>query len=124
MENITKMISLAFNVFMFCLAVWVLHSENTAYLHALKAASKIQKEDVIYEQHNDKDRENIVKKAEVMSVLFDSLEYDVEIDGTLISKSENVKMFLTTMKFNHKEYQKSYAYDSSGNMTRVVYQGI
>lgn len=125
MENLTENIHIVFSIFLFCVALTVLALFNHNYNMSLNAAKKINKNHVMYEQNININDECIVKKGKIISELLDDpLEYDIEIDGFLISKSENTRENIENYKIDHDIYKKSYAYDSNGNVTRIIFKGI
>lgn len=123
MNQSTDVIHQAFAIFLFCIAVTILFVTYRSYITTLNHSKKIQKEDILQEQYKDS-KVITVTKGEIMTLLFHDLEYDVEIDGNLISKSVNVKENITTYPFDFAKYIKTYAYDDNGNITRIILKGL
>lgn len=123
MDNIAKYIQQGFNIFIFCIAITFLFTCFNTYNNILYTAKEIKKNDVIYEKYSDSG-EAVVDKAELIVTLFSQLEYDIEIDGSLFSKKENLKESIYTFPIDHKKYLKSYKYDNNGNVTRIIYKGM
>lgn len=125
MDNLTENFHQVFTVFLFCMALTILVICNKQYLKTLDAAKGIQKGQVMYEQVNNINSDCIVKKGEIISDLLDNpMELDMEIDGVLISKSENTRENIEEYKIDHEKYRKRYAYDSNGNITRIIFNGL
>lgn len=123
MEQVGKWIYIIWNIEVFCLAIFCLFMNDRGYSEALQSVAKLKKENVIFEQYNDEGRD-IVTRAEIIDSLCTKLDYDIEIDGTLISKSGNTKLYISTYKINCNKYLKSYSYDNKGNITKIIYTGL
>lgn len=124
MEHGLNLLHQAFAVFLFCIAVTILfiayHSYNSA-LHSVKDNRKVE---ITYEQYNDIEEITVTKGKIISMLLNNPLAYDMEVDGILISKSENTRENISTYNFNHDKYTKNYAYDSKGNITRIIFKGL
>lgn len=124
MEHGVKLIHQAFTIFLFCIAVSVLFIIYHSYISALDSAKQINKDKIIVTQFSDI-KETTVTKGMIITILLNNpLEYDMEIDGLLISKSENTRENITTYHLNYEKYNKSYAYDSKGKITRIILKGL
>lgn len=123
MNQNTDFIHQAFAIVLFCIAVTILLVTYHSYIATLNNSKKIQKEEIMFQQYRER-KENIVFKSDVITMLFHPIEYDLEIDGYLISKTENVKKNVATYMINHDRYKKSYSYDNKGNITRIIFCGL
>lgn len=123
MDNINKLLYQAFTILIFCLSINILFTLNKNYGDFLNASSKILSEDIAFEQTNTLEK-IIYTKGEIILMLLNKLDYDVQIDLILISKSENIKENITDFNILDKNYTKSYAYDNKGNITRIIFQSI
>lgn len=123
MEHITELIHQAFAVFLFCISITVLLISYHSYLNTLNSAKRIQKNDIIYQQYQENEKD-IAPRSEVIALLLHELDYDVEIDGILISKSEDTEENISSYYITHEKYLKSYAYDNDGIITRIIYKGL
>jgi hypothetical protein len=123
MEHITKYIDQGINIFLFCMAIVILFNCYSNYNNILITVKENQNEDIIYEQNNESE-ESSVSRGEIITMLFGQMEYDIEIDGVLISKIDDTKENIATFNINHEEYLKSYVYDNKNNVTRIVFTGL
>lgn len=123
MDNINKLLYQAFAILIFCLSINILFTLYKNYGDFLNVSSKILSEDIAFEQTNTLEK-IIYTKGEIILMLLNKLDYDVQIDLILISKSENIKENITDFNILDKNYTKSYAYDNKGNITRIIFQSI
>lgn len=120
MDHALDFLYQGFTTFMFCIAITVLLVEYSSYITALQTSEELLKEDIMFEQAHTVDQ-GIITRGEIITCFLDTLEYDLEINGQLISKSENVKNNISSYSIPDKQYQKSYAYDNNGNITRIIF---
>ncbi len=125
MQNVTKFLEMAASLFIFCIALTFLLYQ-TRLLNDLITAIKAQisNQDIFYEQERSLDeiQEGKVSYAEVIATLFGDLDYDIQINNmTILKENYNCQIFdFTTVP--KMEYTKSYQYDSSGNIVKVIYK--
>lgn len=124
MENAANLIHQAFAIFLFCIAVTILFFTYHSYISTLTTAKQINTDKIMHEQYSDIKEPTVTKGMIITMLLKYPLEYDMEIDGLLISKSENTRENISTYRFDHEKYKKSYAYDSKGNITRIIFKGL
>jgi hypothetical protein len=120
MENISELLHQVFAVLVFCAAVFLLFMEFRNYESVLLHTKFIFEEKIVYEQDNESE-ERPIKKGEIIASLFLQQEHDMEINGYLISKTQNTKDLLLSYNIPNTDYVKSYAYDNSGTITRIIY---
>lgn len=124
MEQGINLLHQAFTIFLFCIAVTILFFTYHSYNSALYSVKPNKKVEIMYEQYNNQ-KEITVTKGKIISMLLNNpLVYDMEVDGILISKMENTRENIITYHFEHDKYTKSYAYDSKGNITRIIFKGL
>jgi len=123
MDHVTELLHQTFATFLFCIAATILLIGCRCYEIVLNSSNQILNEEIMYEQYNDID-ENIFTKGEIVTLLFNELEYDIEIDGFLISKIENVKENILSYSIPDADYLKTYVYDNNGNITRIMFKRI
>lgn len=123
MDNINKLLYQAFSVIVFCISVSIFFALFKNYDNFLHTSSKILSEDIAYEQSNTLEKK-IYTKGEIILILLNKLDCDVQIDLTLISKTENIKENIEEIHILDKNYIKSYAYDNKGNITRIIFQSM
>lgn len=123
MEQIPETIDQGFSIFLFCMSIIILFHCYSNYNNLLITVKDYQSQDVIYEQY-DENKSEAVSKGEVIATLLGQIEYDIEIDGVLISKIDNTKDNISTYGISHEKYLRNYVYDNSNNITRIVFTGI
>lgn len=122
MGNIDKFIRSAFALMVFCGAVLLLSIEATTYTNMLGIVRESIKQDAIYQQYNVLERE-IITGTELVATLFQSLEYDIMIDGVIIRKSEHDTDSIKGYGIRTVNYKKTYQYDGNGAIIMIVYTG-
>lgn len=120
MDNVTKIVKQATFVLMFCLAITYLFWQYSSYLGVVKASNDMMTEDVMYEKYNEV-KDITFTKGEIILFIISELEYDVEIEGLLISKHENVKENIEHYVIDEDVYVRTYGYDVYGNITRIIF---
>ncbi|MHB8131369.1 MAG: hypothetical protein ACYDEX_20500 [Mobilitalea sp.] len=122
MGNIDKFIRSAFALMVFCGAVLLLSIEARTYTKMLGIVRESIKQDAVYQQYNILDRE-IITYSELVASLFQSLEYDIMIDGVIIRKSEHDTDSISGYGIRLVNYKKTYHYDGNGVIIMIVYTG-
>jgi ferredoxin-fold anticodon binding domain-containing protein len=85
---------------------------------------QISKENILYENERTYDEVKEIKStyADLISVLLGDLDYDVVINNmTILKENYNYKMFDFSV-IPQGEYTKTYEYDSSGNIAKVIFK--
>lgn len=123
MEITTKFIKLASAGIIFCIGVFYFIYGINTYNKALTTVRESIKDDkIIYQQYYS--NEEIVTYSELIAVLFQELEYDIEIDGLLISKYEHQAENIINYEIEVTSYSKRYVYSASEKITRIIYEKI
>lgn len=123
MENIVKLFERAFEVFLFGLSALILLSMSRELSSEIGLVKNLTAEqNIIYEQQIDELDPGSVSKAEIISSLLGSLEYDVEINQLDINKDTYDYKIFDFSQIPSGEYKKSYKYDSSGNIIKVIFK--
>lgn len=120
MSNVTKLLYQVFAALMFCIAISLLLFGYRSFMSVVASSKEITDEQVIFEQNHEFE-EAFVTKGDLIAMLFTPLEYDIEIDGFLINKYENVKDNLSSYPIVEANYRKSYVYNDDGNIIRILY---
>ncbi len=125
MENGTKLIEVSSYIFMFCAAITILLFFNRGMNNLIVSTkTQVSNQNILYENERSYEdiKESKVSYSEVISVLLGNLEYDIQInDMTILKESYNYQEFDFSI-VSQAEYTKSYQYDSSGNIIKVVYK--
>ncbi|NLZ82588.1 MAG: hypothetical protein GX915_02875 [Clostridiales bacterium] len=120
MENILKFIKLAFAGLFFCVGVYFFLNGISTYNKSLSTVrGKIKDDERLYQQNYS--NEKTVTYSELISSLFRGLEYDIEIDGFLISKYEHQPEYIINYDIKETNYIKRYFYDKGEKITRIIY---
>jgi hypothetical protein len=86
--------------------------------------NQIGTENIFYENQRlyDEIKESKTTYAEIITTLLGDLDYDILINNmTILKDNYNYKMFDFSI-IPQGEYTKTYQYDSSGNIVRVVFK--
>lgn len=126
MQNISKLLELSASILMFCMAVTLLLYSNRS-LDKIISSTRIQisSENIYYEDERlyDEIKESKTTYAEIITTLLGDLDYDVQINSlTIFKENYNYKMFDFSV-IPQGEYTKTYQYDSSGNIVRMIFKG-
>lgn len=126
MQNISKLLELSASILMFCMAVTLLLYSNRS-LDKIISSTRIQisSENIYYEDERlyDEIKESKTTYAEMITKLLGDLDYDVQINSlTILKENYNYKMFDFSV-IPQGEYTKTYQYDSSGNIVRMIFKG-
>lgn len=131
MENGKALLIQAIETIIFCIAVTLLLIQAKQYTNILQTLNHTeQKNSLMYEEqkiYTDNQHEMLVESISykgLIASLCDTLEYDLEIDGLLISKYEHIPEHIEEYNIKEKRYRKSYAYDTCGNVTRIIYTSV
>lgn len=110
----------AVSVILFLLATTILLRQASIYMDLVKSVKEAYKDtDALYQ--SEYSASEIVTYDELIASLFGTLEYDLEINGFLISKYEHTVDQIGDYNIADTNYSKSYFYDSNGNITRIIY---
>jgi hypothetical protein len=123
MGNAMKIVQISIYIVLFCAGIYVLISEEKTYVQTLEIIRENIKDNELYQQYTNTDRETI-GYSEIISSLLNPLEYDVMVDSIFINKDTHGKDKIEGYGINRKSYKKSYEYDDYGNITTVIYTGI
>jgi hypothetical protein len=121
MENVNKLLYLAFASVVFCMGLIFLVYEIRSYRDVLETTRESYKNQELYQQYNTTE-ESIVPRSELIATLFQPLDYDIKIDDFIIRRTEHSTDKISGYGINKKNYFKSYEYDLNGNLTMVVYK--
>ena len=122
MENWKELLYQSISTIIFCVAITLLLHQSASYSKLLEQI-KCKDEPLIYQQPWDKD-EPLVTYAELIASLVQPLEYDMEIDGLLISKYDHTVDQIESYDIKNTKYRKTYAYDSNAVVTRIIYKSV
>lgn len=125
MEHGKELIYQAVNVLIFCIAITILLNRASSYLSLIKSVKNAYNDsDALYQDEYIDIDTDYVTYDQLITSLFSTLEYDLEINGLLISKYEHTIDQIESYNIADTKYIKSYFYDSNGNVTRIIYTSI
>lgn len=120
MDIVYQYIERIASTIVFILACYVL-AGFTKNCFTLLRESRLQLQQPAVNEQLYEIEEDIVSSSELKAALFYELEFDVQIDDILISKQEHTVQMIESYQNKSIRYKRSYAYDSRGNITRVIY---
>lgn len=121
MEDVNKLLYLAFSAIVFCIACLILFFEVRTYRDSLSEVRENYKgEKELYMQYNTKNKE-VVTYAELIATLMEPLEYDVIIDGNRISRLTHTTDKIPGYGITNINYIKSYHYNVNGDVDAIIY---
>lgn len=123
MGNGKELLYQAVSTILFCIAISLFFRQAASYQQLVaRVKEAYQDSDALYcAEYNASD---YVSYAELVITLCKTLEYDVEINGELISKYDQTVDKIDSYGIANTDYQKAYAYDTNGNVTRIIYTSI
>lgn len=122
MENINKMLRMAFSVIVFCIGMLLMITKTVEYHKLLRTCRERPRQDVIYEQYNAKASEEvIVTYHELIATLFYPLEYDISVEGQVIPKAGHTTNRIESYGIRNTDYLKSYRYNEEGDILMIIY---
>lgn len=124
MDNVTKLLHLAFAAMVFCIGAVCLFFETRTYSSSLAGVRELYKDDKEgYMQYNEKEI-MIVPYSKLVAILMQPLEYDIMIDGKLIDKDSHTADQIYSYGIQQINYRKTYQYDAEGDVNLIVYTGM
>ncbi len=125
MQNISKLLELSASILMFCMTVTLLLYSNRS-LDKIISTTRIQisEENIYYENERlyDEIKESKTTYAEIITTLLGDLDYDVQINNMTILKENYNYMMFDFSVIPQGEYTKTYQYDSSGNIVKMIFK--
>jgi len=128
MENVFKLVRMAFNVIIFFIALTLLYMMFRQYDSLVReSAESISGDNLMYESV-PLETNHYITKGDLISLLMDGLEYDVEIvdaSGTylIISKDYNPSS-IDLYPITSEKFEKSYSYHLNGGITKIIFRYI
>jgi hypothetical protein len=120
MERANKLLYIAFGSIMFCAGIFILISSANNYKETLEIVRQNYKDDIILYQQFNPVMEDIVTYPELIAMLYSRLEYDIEINGVLISKDIHSRELIQNYGIRDTDYIKSYEYNEKGEITKIA----
>lgn len=131
MDHGKELLLQAVSVILFCMAITGLFHQARSYAKLVKTVKECySNEQVLYEQKAEPTKNqnslygNCCSYTELIATLCNPLEYDIEINGLLISKYEHTGSQIDDYAIASTDYLKSYAYDQNGAVTRIIYTSM
>lgn len=122
MDNISEFLYLGFATTLFCLGIYVFFLGIGQYNSVLDKAINNYEDEYIVSMKSLEHREDIYyTRGYITALLFDPLDYDIQIDNYLINKSFHDKSRINDYRLNSDFYKKQYIYNSEGKISKVVF---
>ncbi len=127
MQNLTKFLETVTYLIIFCMAGTILLFHSRSLNNFITTVKKeISSQNIFYEKERTSDeiQESKVTYTELISTLFVDPDYDIQINSmTILKENYNYREFdFSTVP--QAEYTKSYQYDSSGDIAKVIYKSL
>jgi|BioPla2DNA2_1021312.scaffolds.fasta_scaffold189783_1 hypothetical protein len=107
-------------VILFCIGTFLLINGSSKYIHTVKVVRQNLKDDeVLYQQYITEEANT--SYAELIGMLFNQLDYDIEIDGLIIDKSTHTQDKIASYGIEKVDYKKEYLYDYNGKIYKIVF---
>ncbi len=124
MKNITDYLEIAAYIFIFCIAGTLLLYQNRELNYFITAMKNVaDNQNILYEQSYDKPDNSKVSYAELITVLSGDIGCDIQINDLPILKENYNYQEFDFSGVPQSDYTKSYQYDYSGNIVKVIYTG-
>lgn len=124
METGNKLLYFALATIIFCIGTYLLLYSNKQFDIVLdNNRNKLKEKEEMYQQYITVDKE-IVSSAELITTLFNPLEYDIDIDWINITKRSHNRELIGTYGIRNINYKKTYSYGESGNILKIRYTGL
>lgn len=131
MDVLEELLQQGLSLVIFCVGVTVLLLQFHDYMDLMEGVRELNKEVIIAEQkegnvghHLVEEGYQVVSKGELISYLLHQLEYDMEIDGVRIRKTENSRGNIASYEFHSDYYKKGYRYDENGLIKAILFYGV
>lgn len=122
METIHKFIYLTFYSLLLCLGLNILMVQIQSINGIYEVLEIEMKEDNLTNSSIQEEPQiPEVTYSQLMCTLIGSLEYDIEINGLLINKSQFIGLDSQTYNIARTNYEKQYKYDQNGKIIKIVY---
>lgn len=123
MDHAKELMIQAVSAIIFCIAVALLFRQVKNYTQLLsEVKNHYQNTEALYQ--SEYFGSEVTTYAQLIASLSHPLEYDLEINGVLISKYEHTTDQISEYHIANTNYRKSYFYDFNGNVTRIIYQSV
>lgn len=131
MELFEELLQEGLALILFCVGVTVLILQFNDYRNLVEEVRGLHKEVIIREEKKldlsqliVDDKDQVVSRGELISYLLHQLEYQIEIDGVKIHKTENIRGMIMSYEFHSEYYQKGYRYDENGAIESILFFGM
>lgn len=122
MDNISEFLYLGFATTLFCLGIYVFFLSFNEYNTVLNnVTDNYENEYLVSSKVMEIEEEIYYSKGYIIALLFDPLDYDIQIDNYLIDKSFHNKSKIKDYRFDSNFYKKQYIYNSEGNISKVLF---
>jgi Flp pilus assembly protein TadG len=128
MENITKFLRNAFYVVLFFISVTMLYQSSKSLYSVTKKSGDVIADDNNLYQANLTDTNHYIQRAELIAILMEDVSYNINIvdpSGTYSVEADSYNpVNITGIVLSANQYEKSYSYDESGKIVKIMYRFI
>lgn len=122
MENWKELIYQSISTVIFCVAVTLLLHQYASYTKLIRQLNCM--DELLFYQQYKNEEDALISYAQLIATIVQPLEYDIEIDQVLISKYEHTRDQIESYGIKNEMYEKNYAYNENGEVTRILYKSI
>lgn len=123
MSEVVKFLEHAMYVLMFCLAVTLFIKSSTALELNIVQVKRTLNNALATEQYVQ-EREPILEKEEIISLLLEATDYDILVNGVPIPKGYHTGMQIAEYPIPDGDYRKQYQYNPDGTITVIQFEQI
>ncbi len=121
MDTIISQMFHAISAIMFCVAITILFTAVDISSDILTTATQLNQKEGVEQYVPSAGDVSLISFAELIMSLDGELEYDVEIDGSYVSKDGYYGLESLLVMPIPGGYQKSYVYDDNGRILYIRY---
>ena len=124
MENISEFLYLAFATALFCIGIYIFFLSFNEYMTVLENTREdFEDEYLVSETPLIDEEEEYYTRGYIMALLFEPLDYDIQIDNYQLCKHFHNKGRIKDYNLTKDFYEKQYIYDLEGNISKVKFIG-
>lgn len=127
MSEVLEFLKYGFAIFFFCVAVSILFSGNrnvNSFQETQKKNILVDNEDVLYQQAKEEIEDEVITRAEIVSILMSQPEYNMQIGDLTITKDTFEKETFDFSLIPEGRYSRTYQFNDAGNVQNVIYKEI
>lgn len=128
MENVSKLLRIAFYVILFFIGITVLYqSSKSLYSITEKSADTFADDNNLY-QADMADINHYTQREELIAILMEDISYNIDImdpsGSYTIETGTYNPVNINSIALSANQYEKNYLYDEGGQIIKITYQFI